>query len=94
MALLAGAFASESIRNRLGQMKAKSLAQESDNGAVGSNDVGSSDVGDDWCSGTLTELPEIQLPECPCEFTNLPGLGAGNNEGFRTEVEARQAQFL
>lgn len=88
MALLAGAFASESIRNRLGQMKAKTLAQESGNGAV------QTDGGDDWCGGSLTELPEVQLPECPCEFTNLPGLGAGNNEGFRTDVEARQTQFL
>jgi hypothetical protein len=73
-------------------MKTKNLAQNTDGGSGGvGSDAGS---GDDWCSGSLTELPEVQLPECPCEFTNLPGLGAGNNEGFRTDVEARQAQFL
>lgn len=47
-----------------------------------------------WCEGQLTELPPVQLPDCPCEFQPLPGLGAGINEGFRTEAEAYQAQFL
>lgn len=61
-------------------MKAKNLAQETDGGAVQSYD--------DWCEGSLTELPPVQLPECPCEFTNLPGLGSGLNNGYRTEAEA------
>lgn len=67
-------------------MKAKNLAQETDGGAVQSYD--------DWCEGSLTELPPVQLPECPCEFTNLPGLGSGLNNGYRTEAEAIQAEFL
>lgn len=61
-------------------MKAKNLAQETDSGVSS---------GGDWCEGSLTELPEVQLPECPCEFTNLPGLGAGLNNAYRTEAEAR-----
>lgn len=71
-ALLAGAFASSTVKNRLGQMNAKQLAQES-----GSTGTGS---GSDWCPDGILELPAVELPECPCNFTELPGLGAGTNE--------------
>ena len=57
-------------------MKAKNLAEEA------KVDLGS----DDWCAPTLTELPAVVLPECPCEFTNLPGLGSGLNNGYRQEA--------
>lgn len=86
MALVAGTFAAESIRNRLGQLSTKTLAQESNGGGVGS--------GDDWCVGGLTELPPIELPECPCNFSELPGLGSGHSNGFKTEAQALQSQFL
>ena len=86
MALLAGAFASNTVKNRLGQMNAKNLAQEAGNGGV--------QAGGDWCPDGITELPAVELPECDCEFTQLPGLGAGLNNGFRTEAEARQSEFL
>ena len=69
MALLAGAFAADSIRNRLGQLNSKTLAQETLK-ADGGEDCGC----DDWAVG---ELPAVELPECPCNFSQLPGLGAG-----------------
>ncbi len=62
-------------------MKAKNLAEEA------KVDLG---AGDDWCAPSLTELPAVVLPECPCEFTNLPGLGSGLNNGYRQEAQALQ----
>ena len=88
MALFAGAFASNTVKNRLGQMNAKNLAQEAGNGGVGAGSGG------DWCPDGLTELPAVELPECPCQFTQLPGLGAGLNNGFKTEAQALQSEFL
>ena len=66
VALFAGAiYAQGTIKNRLGQKSAKNLAQ-----VEGS---------DSWDCENVTVNPPIlgALPECPCNFTELPGLGAG-----------------
>lgn len=69
MTLFAGAiFAQQgSMRNRLGQMNAKNLVQAQSQG------------GDDWsCDDVSVGSPDVgDLPECPCNFTQLPGLSAG-----------------
>jgi hypothetical protein len=86
MALLAGAFAADTIRNRLGQLNSKTLAQETKGGLQSGDDC--------WCDGDLAELPAVELPECPCNFQPLPGLGAGLNGGFENRAEVLQAELL
>jgi hypothetical protein len=73
-ALAAGTLASGNMKQKLAQMNAKNLAQNVNKG--GNLAVGE---GDNNCSINFGELPQVQLPECPCQFTNLPGLGAGQN---------------
>jgi hypothetical protein len=89
MALLAGTFAADTIRNRLGQMNSKNLAQNTAGDAIEA-------AGDDWCGceGSLTDLPEVELPECPCNFSELPGLGAGLENGGEERVVALRGEYL
>ena len=83
MALFAGViFAQQgSMKNRLGQRNAKNLVQQSD---------------DDWsCDNVTVGSPILgDLPECPCNFTQLPGLGAGQSEAFQQRAEATQVTQL
>ena len=65
-------------------MNAKNLAQNAGGGSLGQS-------GDISCDlSNLGQIPEIVLPECPCNFTELPGLGAGVNTGFSQEALALQ----
>lgn len=50
-------------------------------GVYGSGMLGAAGCG-------LGELPITlpSLPECPCEFAELPGLGAGVNTGYSAEA--------
>lgn len=62
-------FAAEpaTLRNRLGQVASKSLAQQ--------------DAAVDAAGGDLqVAVPARQALECPCNFKQLPGLGAGEAE--------------
>ncbi len=83
MALFAGAiYAQGTIRNRLGQKSAKNLAQ-----VQGGNDS--------WdCDVDLGDLPPTTLPECPCNFTELPGLSAGLSQAYLQHAEATQVSEL
>lgn len=76
MALFAGAFANGQLKSRLAQQNTKNLAQNVNAG-------GSVQAGWENCDLTDITLPTIELPECPCVFHELPGLGAGINEGVR-----------
>jgi hypothetical protein len=52
---------------------------------------------DDACFDDLgeIELPSVDLPDCPCEFTDLSGgLGAGVNQGFTSSAQALSATVL
>lgn len=77
IALFAGAFTNAQVKSRLAQQNAKNLAQNINAGGS----VSAGEWGD--CNFTDISLPTIQLPECPCVFHELPGLGAGINEGVR-----------
>ena len=69
-------------------MNAKNLAQNANGGSLGQG-------GDISCDlSNLGQIPEIVLPECPCNFTELPGLGAGVNTGFSQEALALQQSLL
>lgn len=77
-ALFAGALAAPaSIKNKLGQINAKNLAQFGGGGDLGGGDVP--------CGCDITakldefELPALPLVECPCVFQDLPGLGASES---------------
>ena len=58
-------FAAEpaTLRNRLGQVASKSLAQQEAGDAAGGD--------------LQVAVPARQALECPCNFKQLPGLGAG-----------------
>lgn len=74
-ALFAGCLAApESIKNKLGQINAKNLAQYGGGGTVGGGHTG----GDCDITAALDtfDLPSLPLVECPCVFSDLPGLGA------------------
>ena len=71
-ALVAGAFAGP-LKGRLAQMNAKNLAQATI---------------EDCDFQPITSIPDISLPECDCDFTELPGLGAGINLGATQEAQA------
>ena len=91
VALFAGAIAAApqaapSLKNRLGQMNAKNLAQ-----------VEVEQDGNDWSGCEIPSgLGDISLENisCDCNFTQLPGLGAGQSQGFQQFAEARQVQSL
>jgi hypothetical protein len=88
VALFAGVIAAApqpTLKNRLGQMNAKNLAQ------VQGKD-GLSDFPVDCTVPDLSvDLPDL---ECPCNFTELPGLGAGLSQSFQQKAEATQVSQL
>jgi len=63
-------------------MSAKNLAQNV--GPLG----GAGDINCDL--SVLGQIPDIMLPECPCNFTDLPLLGSANSEGWTKEAIALQ----
>jgi len=72
-------------------MNAKNLAQVE----VAQSDATDADV--DWSGCEIpVGLGEIGLENlsCPCNFSTLPGLGAGLSQGFQQFAEARQVQSL
>jgi hypothetical protein len=82
VALLAGAFAApQSIRNRLGQVNAKNLAQYggSGGGSVGGGNSGSSLECDISALEDNFTLPSLPFTECQCQFNSIPGLGAAES---------------
>lgn len=70
-ALVAGTFAAGNMKTKLAQMNAKNLAQNNNQG--GNLNLGAGE----GCDISFGELPSVSLPECPCQFSNIPGLGAG-----------------
>lgn len=46
------------------------------------------------CDLSFGDLPEIALPDCPCEFSELPGLGSGVNQGYSQEALVLQQNLL
>jgi hypothetical protein len=80
VALLAGAFAAPSIKNKLGQINAKNLAEAESK--FGGSDGGNGGVGGgyDGCNVTAYlddfNLPSLPFVECPCVFNEVPGLGS------------------
>lgn len=89
-AFAAGTLAAGNMKNKLAQMNAKNLAQNIDKGA----NLNVNLRGDNDCNINFGELPAVQLPECPCQFTNLPGLGAGQNQGYSQEALVLQQNLL
>jgi hypothetical protein len=53
---------------------------------------------DDVPSSCDVRLGNLDLPtlnvECPCQFTQLPGLGAGISQGYKQHAEASQVTEL
>lgn len=90
VALLAGAFAAptQSIKNRLGQVNAKNLAQAQYNG----NGVGNGTNGGYLDCDVEAMIPNFTLPtlpfvECPCVFNPLPGVGAAEQTGLQQRLQ-------
>jgi len=75
-ALFVGAIAAGPIKKGLAQAEARNLAREID-----------CEVPD--ISGGDLSLGEL---ECPCNFTELPGLGAGLSQGFSQVAQATQIE--
>lgn len=93
MALLAGAFAAPSLKNKLGQMNAKNLAELG--GGLGQGEGGEIFAGCDISALAANfSLPQLPNVECPCVFTPIPGLGAAQSQGLQQRVEASQVQTL
>lgn len=88
--LITAAPSQPSLKNRLAQNNAKNLAQTESKGSNGDS-WGNFDLGD--CD---YELPDIELPplECPCEFSELPGLGGGVSQGFEQQAQVTQLTSL
>lgn len=93
IALVAGiiAAAPQGLKNRLGQKNIKNLAE------IPALTQETPAVTPETCTcelptGALT-LPELDV-SCPCEFHNLPGLGAGVAQGYKQYAEATQSQEL
>lgn len=77
-------------------MVPKTLAQEA-GGESGSASGGTSGGAGGFfenCQLPAVTFPEITLPECPCNFSQIPGLGAGINQGFSQEAQALQSSLL
>ena len=67
---IVGTFAAPSaIKNKLGQMNAKTLAEVETEGVIGIPPPG--------CNPIVTAVPYLALPACPWNFSTLPGLGNG-----------------
>ena len=45
-------------------------------------------------NGGVGNPPVLTLPECPCVFSDLPGLGNGVSQGFEQRAEASQVATL
>jgi hypothetical protein len=85
LAFIAGTFATGGIKKQLGQANARNLAQNNGGNGLGQGgDISGCDL------SNLGQIPEITLPECPCNFTELPGLSSGVNTGFSQEALALQ----
>jgi hypothetical protein len=79
VALFAGVIAAapQGLKNRLGQKNIKNLAEVPMTTSLTAE-------GETTCElpmGNL-ELPALNV-ECPCQFTELPGLGAGISQGYK-----------
>jgi len=94
IALFAGVIAAapQGLKNRLGQKNIKNLVetpvQMTPLTAEGDNATCSCDMD----MGSLN-LPALDV-ECPCQFTQLPGLGAGISQGYKQHAEASQVTEL
>ena len=76
LALVGATFAAPSLKNRLGEVNAKNLAQATFGGEYPSTPVESAPACGDF------NLPTLPFTECPCVFNDLPGVGAGENSGL------------
>jgi hypothetical protein len=65
---VAGVASANNLKNKLVQQKAKDLAESAE---MRINL-------DDNCLPPVYQPPNIQIPDCNCTFTQLPGLGAGS----------------
>jgi hypothetical protein len=89
IALFAGVIAAapQGLKNRLGQKNVKNLAEVPPTLTTEG----------DMCTCDLPmgshELPALDV-ECPCQFTQLPGLGAGISQGYKQHAEASQVTEL
>lgn len=92
LALFAGVIAAapqNSLKTRLGQRGAKNLAQSQVvNLNAGDNTGCATDLGGNLQSEDMS-LPTLDV-SCPCNFHQLPGLGAGASEAYQQHVEATQ----
>ena len=87
LALFAGVIAAapqNTLKTRLGQKGAKNLAQ-SEITNLGAGEC-ATDMGNNLGSEGL-DLPSLDV-SCPCNFHQLPGLGAGLSQGYQQHVEA------
>ena len=87
LALFAGAIAAQgTIKNRLGQMSAKNLAQVEQ---AASPSFANCDIpGDFGAIGGLNDL------NCPCNFTKIPSLGGALSTAASSSVSAQQASSV
>ena len=90
VALFAGAIyaapnTQPTLKKSLGQMSAKNLAQ-----TEWSDSMDECQIPPDFGAGFDNET----ILECPCNFTQLPGLGAGQSQGFEQRGEVTQVQSL
>lgn len=97
--LVAGAFAgSAPIKTKLGQLNAKTLAQVQGGNAGGEEAAGGQGgaggagyVGSRLRQGAAGQAYPL---ECPCEFSQLPQLGAGLTSNLASHLEQSQVQEL
>jgi hypothetical protein len=84
VALFAGiiAAAPQGLKKTLGQRNVKNLAEVPAHIDLTADASASCDVS----LGNL-DLPTLDV-ECPCQFTELPGLGAGISQGYKQHAEA------
>jgi hypothetical protein len=91
IALFAGVIAAapQGLKNRLGQKNVKNLVEIP---AVQQLTAEGDMYECDLPMGSLS-LPDLNV-ECPCQFTQLPGLGAGISQGYKQHAEASQVTEL
>ena len=75
LALVAGTFAAGNMKQRLAQMNANNLAEMSGEGS----NLGAGSITGSGCDISFADIPAVNMPECTCQFSQLPGLGAGLN---------------